>query len=253
MLKNDLFTPIVSVVIPVFNGARYIEDTILSVTNQTMHEIEVIVVDDCSHDDTVLLVHKLQKSDNRVTLLINKNNEGVASTRNKGILQAKGKYIAFLDSDDRWHSQKLEKQLELIEKKGSDLCYTSYRFIDYDGNVIGKEYLVPPVVNYSALLRENVIGCSTVLIKAEVMRGFFMDDHFAHEDYVLWLELLRAGITAAGVLEVLVDYRIGGRSSDKLLAAKNRWLVYRKSQKLSFWKSCRFFCSYVLNAFKKYR
>jgi teichuronic acid biosynthesis glycosyltransferase TuaG len=253
MVYSNEGYPIVSVIIPVYNAFDVIEQSVMSVLNQSLHEIEIIIVDDCSSDCTIQIIENLQSKDDRITLVKNETNEGVANTRNKGIANARGKYIAFLDSDDIWHPLKLQIQLECLERTGADICYSSYRFIDNQGIAIGSEYIVPLSVDYRGLLRENVIGCSTAVIRAEALRGFYMKKEYSHEDYVLWLELLRAGKKAVGVEQVLVDYRTGGRSSDKLQAAKNRWIVYRKSQGLSLAVSLFYFSSYVFRAIKKFR
>lgn len=241
-----------SIIIPAYNAAGIIEKSISSALAQTAGDMELIIVDDASTDATIQAVEALQAKDPRIVLLKNETNLGVAETRNKGIAAATGKYIAFLDSDDIWSSEKLQKQLELLESTGADLCYASYRYMNQEGGFTGIEYIVPASVNYRGLLYENVIGCSTVVVKAEAFHGFKFKKEYSHEDYVLWLEMLKAGKKAVGLPQTLVDYRVGGRSANKLQAARDRWVVYRKSQRLSLLKSSYFFINYVLRAVRKY-
>lgn len=244
--------PLVTVIIPLYNGARTIVDTLRSACAQTVRELEILVIDDGSSDGGPALVEAFSRDDTRVRLLRNEKNLGVGRTRNRGMREAHGEYFAFLDSDDLWKPQKLERQLALLERTGADLCYAAYAFIDEAGKETGREYRVPQSVTYDELLGENVIGCSTAVLRRSHAQGLWMDPRFFHEDYVFWLELLKSGRRAVGVDEVLVLYRTGGRSGNKLKAAKNRWIVYRQSQGLGFWKSCACFWRYVKGTRKKY-
>jgi len=241
-----------SIIIPAHNASGIIEKSVSSALAQSAGDMELIIVDDASIDATIQAVKAMQAKDPRIVLLKNETNQGVAETRNKGIATATGKYIAFLDSDDIWYPDKLQKQLELLESTGADLCYTSYRYMNQEGRFTGTEYIVPASVNYRGLLYENVIGCSTVVVKAEALHGFNFKKEYSHEDYVLWLEMLKAGKKAVGLPQVLVDYRVGGRSANKLQAAKDRWVVYRKSQRLSLLESFYYFINYVLRAVRKF-
>jgi teichuronic acid biosynthesis glycosyltransferase TuaG len=213
----------------------------------------LLVIDDDSTDKTINVVSGMSTADSRIIIVQNNKNQGVASTRNRGLELARGKYIAFLDSDDIWMPFKLEKQLELMERTKTDLCYTSYEFIDNRGTQVGKHYYVPELVNYRGLLRENVIGLSTVLLRHSSLEAMRFDDRWFHEDYVMWLELLRNGKTAMGLPEVMVHYRTGGRSANKLKAAENRWLIYRKAENLKVLTSTYYMLRYFLAALKKYQ
>ena len=244
--------PLVTVIIPLYNGARTIVETLRSACAQTVRELEILVIDDGSSDGGPALVEDFSRDDARVRLLRNEKNLGVGRTRNRGMREARGEYLAFLDSDDLWKPQKLQRQLALLEETGADLCFAAYAFIDEAGKETGREYRVPQSVDYDGLLGENVIGCSTVVLRRSRTQGFWMDPHYFHEDYVFWLELLKSGRRAVGINEVLVLYRTGGRSGNKLRAAKNRWIVYRKSQRLGFWRSCGCFWRYVKGTRKKY-
>lgn len=248
-------TPLVSIIMPAFNAEQYIERAILSVLGQTMKNWELLVIDDCSRDGTVQIVQHLSKKDPRIILLKNEENVGVSRTRNRGIELSKGEYIAFLDSDDVWHGDKLEKQLLRMETAKADIGYCSYALIDEHDIKVHEDYIVPGQTDYESLLQENVIGCSTVIVKAAVAKAHPFRADFYHEDYVLWLHLLKKGFVAAGCPEVLVSWRHlnQSRSANKIKSAKKRWMIYRKCERLPLLKSIRLFCGYTTAGFKKYK
>lgn len=246
--------PMVSVVIPAYNAERYLEDTVRSVLRQTYQDFEIILVDDCSTDGTLALAERLAKEDSRITVVQNPRNQGVAETRNRGIRQASGAYIALLDSDDVWTLEKLEKQVEMLTRRNADGVYCSYDFMDEGGRPIGKPFLVPEETSFRDMLVESVISCSTLIIKAGALKAHPFNNQYYHEDYVLWLELLQAGYTFCGVKDVLAHYRqvAGSRSNDKCNAAKKRWMIYRDYLKLPLLRSLWYFGGYAFHAVKKY-
>lgn len=241
--------PLVSVIMPNYNGAQFIERSIDSVLRQSMPELELLVVDDASTDESPYLLDSIRRRDARITFLRCGQNMGAAQARNLAIDCARGEFLAFLDSDDLWHRDKLTRQLEAI--RGYDLCYTSYFLLRKDGASRGV-YRVPPRTDYRSLLRENVIGCSSVLLRRTALGCHRMDSRFFHEDYVLWLTLLREGKTAVGVPEPLMGHRGGGRSQDKLSAAAERWRVYRESEGLSFSAALGYWTSYTCRGIRKH-
>ena len=244
--------PLVTVIIPAYNCTNTVERSIESVLNQTMPDFELIVVDDASQDKTFEIISEMAKKDLRIKILKNDCNIGVAATRNRALKIASGKYIAFLDSDDIWAKEKLKKQIALLEKTDGDICFTSYGFVNLVGLPIRRApYIVPLETDYHGMLRENVIGLSTTLVKRDTLKGIEFDGRWFHEDYALWLFLLRSGKTAWGLQEVLVTYRTGGRSSNKINVAKNRWKIYREHEGLSVIKSVYYFCCYAINGIKK--
>lgn len=257
MGKGDMTEalPLVSVVMPAYNAEKYIEQAILSVVAQTVPDWELLVLDDGSGDATCAIVERLAARDERITLLKNEENLGVAKTRNRGIALCRGRYIAFLDSDDVWHADKLEKQLACMEAAGADIGYCSYSLIDAHNAKVRADYLVPEQVRYEQLLKENVIGCSTVMLAPSIAKECRFRTDFYHEDYVLWLQLLKEGHVAAGCAEVLVDWRYlqNSRSFDKRKSAKNRWEIYRKCLQLPFMKSAYLMCHYAAAGLAKYR
>lgn len=249
---ND--TALVSVIMPVFRAEAYLPQAIDSVLAQTYFNWELLILDDQSPDGAWEIAQRYARKDARIRCIQNEHNLGVAQTRNRGIDLSRGEWIAFLDSDDVWHADKLERQLAAAARTDADLIYSAYAmFHDHDRR--RAEYLVPAKTSYKDMLRENVIGCSTVLMRRSALGEHRFRSDFYHEDYSLWLELLRSGLSAAGCPEVLVEWRISenARSFNKLNAAKNRWRVYRQAEKLPIWKCALYFIIYAARGFRKVR
>ena len=250
MMQNK--DKLVSIITPLYNGERYIRDTIASVQSQTYKNWEMVIVDDGSTDDSQNIVMELAAKDQRICYYKNECNMGVAETRNRAIQLAKGKYIAFLDSDDLWKNNKLEKQIAWMEEKNSAFCYTACEIIDEMGNTTGKVRHVPADVDYKMLLKSNVIPCLTVVLDRTKFTSIVMPK-LGHEDYATWLTLLQECERAEGIDEVLASYRetSSSLSGNKLIAAKWTWHIYRDYLGLSLLESICNFISYVLGAFKK--
>ncbi len=247
-------TPIVSVIMPSYNAQRFIEEAINSVISQTISDWELIVIDDCSSDDTYTLACQLAQGDQRITVLKNEKNCGVSESRNRGINLSKGKYVAFLDSDDVWHSEKLERQLEKIKSTDAGICYCSYSIIDTMGQKARADYVVPSQVAYEDILKENCIQCSAMLIPADIIKATKFTTDFYHEDYVLGLDILRKGYKAVACTEILLNWRYlaNSRSFDKKKSARNRWRIYREYLNLPLGKSMWLFGFYTIAGMKKY-
>ncbi|MBR6568072.1 MAG: glycosyltransferase [Clostridia bacterium] len=246
--------PLVSVIIPVHNGERYIEKSVRSVMAQTYGNWELLVIDDFSTDSTSDIVGALCEEDKRVSYIKNTENIGTAKTRNRGLELSKGDCVAFLDADDVWKPEKLETQLRKMESEKADLVYSSYEIVNENGEAIKAPYLVSETVNFEGLLKENVIGCSTVILSSEIAEKYrFVEDYY-HEDYCLWLNILRDGYKVAGCRELLVEWRLitDSRSFDKRNSALYRWRIYREYLKLPLFKSIRLFFCYFIGGIKKY-
>ena len=245
----------VSIVMPAYNAESTIRYSIASVCSQTFPNWELLILDDGSVDHTYAEAQKFADLDQRIRLFKEIRNRGVPAVRNHGIALAKGDYIAFLDSDDTWHPDKLRRQLDCIQRTGAQLCYTSYALVSPEGRKVRADYLVPEQLDLKHLLRENFIGCSTVMLSAKVARMHPFRTDFYHEDYVLWLELLQAGYKAVGCREVLTNwcYQENSRSYNKFRSMKNRWRVYRKALKLSLPVSIGYLSGYALAGIRKYR
>lgn len=242
---------LVSVIIPVYNAAITIKNTIKSVLEQSYMNIEVIIIDDCSMDNSYEIIKKLSLVDERIVIYKNDINIGVAKTRNYGISVAKGEYIAFLDSDDSWIKNKLQYQIDILNKCNADLCYTGYHIINRK-NQSCMCVNISESISYSKLLKENIICCSSVVIKANLVKKYSFESDFFHEDFVLWLKLLKNGYKPVGVNEPTVIYARGGRSSDKVKAFKYRWEIYRKCEKLTFLQSVYYSVFYTFNGIRKH-
>lgn len=243
--------PKVSVIIPAFNCAGYISKAIDSVLNQKV-SVELIVLDDCSTDnlDEVMECYR----DNPALYYVkNMKNIGAAETRNKGVRMAHGEYIAFLDGDDYWDEKKLQKQLTVMEKKQAVLCTTARELILPDGGRTGHVIPVKQRITYRDLLKHNSINCSSVLIKTDVAREFPMHHEDSHEDYIMWLEILKKYGQACGINEPLLKYRVSnkGKSGNKLKSARMTFMVYRYMG-FGVFKSMSCFCSYALHGIWKH-
>lgn len=246
--------PQCSVVIPAHNCEKYIKMTLDSVLNQTLKNIEVIVVDDCSTDSTNSIVAEYAKKDERVKLFKNEENLKVSKTRNFGIGQAKADWIALVDSDDAWNPNKLEKQFAKIEEKNAKLCFTGVEFIGEDSKPLNRTFSVPEKVNFKELLKQNVITCSSVVIKKDLLLKYPMYADQIHEDFVTWLKILKNEIDFAwSVNEPLTIYRMtaNSKSRNKFKSFKMTYKTYRHVG-IGFFKSLWLLGIYTIRSFKKY-
>lgn len=228
--------PLVSVIIPSYNSAKHISETIKSVLVQTMGDLEVLVVDDASSDGTVDIARELSRHDSRVRLMLQPENAGVALARNRALSVAQGRYIAYLDSDDLWLPEKLELQIAFLAEKGAGACFTSYETIEEDGE--HRNYVhVPARIGYRQFLKNTVTCSHTLLFDTEIVdRGLLvMPDIRKGQDFATWLQVMKAGHDLFGLDEVLAKNRkrAGSLSSDKLAAVKRTWNIYRNVEHLS--------------------
>lgn len=245
--------PFFSIIIPVYNCEKTIEETLNSVISQTINDYEIIIINDSSSDNTMELVEKYKDKFNDIKVISNFKNLGVAESRNRGFQMAVGKYVALLDGDDVWVNDKLEKQRSVIESTGCDICCTAYNFIDSNSQSIKKTYNVPNKIDYKMLLKENQIGCSTVVIKRSLLSNYLMNSRYSHEDYALWLRLTREGASITGINEPLMNYRIlnNSRSFNKIRSAKGRLMIYVDQENFSLIKSLYYFFHYAANGIMK--
>jgi len=222
---NDL----VSVVMPAYNCEKYITDSINSVIKQTYTNWELIVIEDCSRDNTLNVINDLQLLDNRIRVYKNSENSGVSKTRNKGIAEAKGDWIAFLDSDDLWEENKLDVQMQYAKKNNANFLFTGVRYIDENGEDYKGIFNVPEKVNYKGLLKQNVISCSSVFVKKSFFSDIQMENDNIHEDFCVWLKILRIEDYACGINEPLLIYRISrnSKSGNKIKSLKMAYRTYR--------------------------
>lgn len=242
--------PLISVITPAYNSERFIGETISSVLQQTYTNWEMIIVDDCSTDDTREIVKEYQSKDQRIKLFTLEENSGSAVARNKAMDEAAGKYIAFLDSDDRWLPEKLEKQLQFMQEKDIAFSYTTYVRMQEDGTRTKAISNTPASVNYDDLMKRCVIGCLTVMLDMEKIGDMRMVNIRTRQDYVFWLHITKRGFLAYGLPEILAEYRLVGNSisSNKWQAAKRNWYVFREIEKQSLPKSIWYFTHYIVRS-----
>ena len=247
---NDL----ISIITPSYNSKYFVGDTIRSVLSQGYKNWEMIIVDDCSTDGSVEVIKKIIKNESRIKLIRLKKNTGSAMSRNAALEVSNGRFIAFLDSDDVWHPDKLEKQVEFMLKRKAPISFTSYELIDENGE--SKNHVIYSVEKLNQLdyLKNTIIGFSTSMIDTKYTgRKFRFMDIRTRQDTNLWITLLGEGHVAYGMHNILVDYRVHSNSisSNKYRAAKQVWNLYFNINKLGFFKSAYCFAFYLYNAIKK--
>ena len=217
--------PTISIITPAYNCEKYLEEAVNSVLAQTVQDWELLIIDDCSRDGTYRCMQKLALKDSRIRIFQNARNIGAAATRNFGIRQAKGQWIAFLDSDDLWRKEKIQKQMTILEKHpDARFLFTGSAFIEDDGMTIAHTLHVPEKINRKKLLKQNVISCSSILIRRELMLEF-------HEDFATWLSILSEVPWAYSVDEPLLIYRRAkaSKSGKKGKSAQMNWQTYVKA------------------------
>ncbi|WP_223701137.1 glycosyltransferase family 2 protein [Sutcliffiella deserti] len=246
---------LVSIITPTYNASKYILDTVCSVQAQTHTNWEMIIVDDCSKDDTKDIIREVMKGDSRIKLIELVENAGPAHARNVAINASGGEYIAFLDSDDLWHPCKLERQLAFMRKHNSSFSYTAYRIMKEDGERTDVVFPTTPSLTYNNLLMNTAIGTLTVVLNKKKL-GHFQMQLFrdCSEDYGLWLSILNKGVTAHGLNEELAVYRkcANSLSSNKIKSAKKTWNTYRKIEKKNIVASFWYLMNYSFHAVKKH-
>lgn len=245
---------LVSIITPSYNSEEYIKYTIASVQKQTYPHWEMIIVDDCSSDNSFQIAELYSKKDNRIKVFKNESNKGVAYTRNVGLSKARGRFIAFVDSDDLWSPFKLERQLSYMKDNSYFFTYTNYQIFNDSTGYKGKIVCGPKVMNANDVLKNTAIGCLTVMVDRVQVGEFSMPliDHM--EDNATWYNILKKGHKAYRLDEVLSYYRdrSNSLSSNKINAAISQWSVYRNYFSFSFVRSLWYFSNYASNAILKH-
>lgn len=244
----------VSIVMPTFNVSVFLEDTVKSVLQQSYSNWELIIVDDSSSDDTPDLIKRMAEMEPRIRYELSSENQGAGVTRNKALSLATGQYIAFLDSDDLWHEDKLLQQLAFMAAHNAPICHTSYEYIDEKGCNISGEVQVRESVDLISNLKNTEIGTSTAIIdRTKVVEPFEFKPLRARQDLRLWIDLLGNGHKSYGLNQVLVKYRVrgGSVSSNKFKMLAITLKVYLSVSQLSLRERVTSYCSYVINAIKK--
>lgn len=234
---NDL----VSIIIPVYNSEKYIEQTIDTVIKQTYKNWELILVDDCSTDKSEIIIKKFQKKFNNINYYKQQSNQGPAVARNVGIDIAKGRFICFLDSDDLWDNNKLEIQIEFMKNKKCAFSYHSYEFANENCIPSGKRVIAKDILTYKDALKNNIISTITVMFDTNIIDKELlkMPNIKYVEDTATWWKILRNGYVAYGIPTIFSYYRRinNSNSSNKLRTQKPLWYLYRNVEKLDFFYS----------------
>jgi hypothetical protein len=245
---------LVSIITPVYNSEKLLEQTIKSVQNQTYKNWELILVDDCSTDKSARIINQFSKKDNRIKYIKLDKNSGAAIARNEALSKSKGKFIAYLDADDTWDRTKLEEQISFMIKHNYAFACTSYKKID-ENNKYLKSITIPEKIDYKTFLKNTIIQTVGVMVNTEITGKelLIMPNIRRRQDAATWCQLLKAGFNCYGIPEFLAYYRVvpNSLSSNKLKAIKGTWFLYRKIEKLSLLKSCFCFIGYAYNAIKK--
>lgn len=248
-------TDLVSIITPAYKAAAVIGETIASVQAQSYGTWELLIAEDCGPDDTRDVVRRLAATDPRIRLIEPERNGGPAAARNHALAQAKGRWIAFLDSDDLWLPEKLERQLAFHRgQPDAVFTYTGFRRISADGTQTGSFISVPKRTSYRKLLGNTVVATSTVIVDRHLSGEFRMRKTY-YDDFACWLALLKQGGHAAGLDEDLMRYRVMDQSvsRDKGHSARQVWSAYRNVEGLGIVATAWYFANYAARAYLKYR
>ncbi len=248
--------PLVSIVTPVYNLEKFITKTMDSVRAQSLEAWELLLVEDGSKDESVSVIRKYleETGDERIRLIIQEKNGGAARARNRGVKEARGRYLAYLDGDDLWTADKLKKQVRFMEETGAAFSFTGYEFADENGRGLGKIVRVPSVIDYKEALKNTTIFTSTVMFDLkQIPKEKLEMPLIKSEDTALWWRILREGRLAYGLDENLVRYRRAGKSlsSNKLEAVRRIWNLYRKAEGMGILSSAYHFCFWAVRAVKR--
>lgn len=246
---------LVSVVTPVYNAGRFLDDTIRTVQGQAHTDWELIFIDDCSTDNSVEIIKNAINSDSRINLLQNEVNRGAGYSRNIGIEAARGRYLAFLDADDLWDSNKLMKQIEFARAGEYAFTFTGYEFADARGRPTGRKVSVPSTVTYRSMLTNPIAWTSTIMIDSRQVEKdvIYMPSIRRGQDLVSWLSVLKDVGSGYGLNETLSYYRrtSDSLSANKVKAMKRTWYIYRQILGINPITSVAYMSAWAFNAVRK--
>ncbi len=242
---------LITIITPCYNAQQFLKETAESVFTQTYSNFEWIIIDDCSTDNTWDLLTELSNLDPRIKLFKNEKNSGVAFSRNRGIENSSGAYIAFLDADDIWFSTKLEQQMDMLLKSDSSFCFTAYKIINENGSY-KKTYHIPLTLDFNEMLNGSVVCLSSTLLNKKAIGDIRFQNIF-HEDYIFFIDLLRKK-NAVGLNQPLVAYRKHSNSisKNKFNASLKQFQIYRNYLNMNIWETLPHFISYVFKGIKKH-
>lgn len=242
----------VSIITPSYNSEKYISETIKSVQNQTYSDWELIIVDDCSTDKSCEIVENFAKIDPKIRLLKQKKNSGAGAARTRGMEESSGRFIAYLDADDIWFSNKLEIQVDFMKVNKCGFSCTSYEVISDEGEKLNKKIYMLPKANYVEFLTNNLLQTVGIMVDTSIVDAKYlvMPNIRRRQDAATWLQILKAGYVCYGIEQILAQYRRtkNSLSGNKVKAVQGVWHLYRNIEKLSLPFSCYCFSRYALLA-----
>jgi len=243
----------ISIITPTYNSSKFLKYTYKSILAQTMSDWEWLVTDDCSNDNTWHIIWDFAKNDPRVKIMKNEFNSGAAVTRNKCLSRATGEFLAFIDADDIWVPEKIEKQVNYMERNNINFSFTAYELINENGKSLKKYIDInnTGAFSYDDMLRKKAtLGCSTVMLRGNTFSDLTMPHIRTGQDYAFWLKLLKNGEKAYLLNEPLTKYRIVSNSisRNKFRKAMRQWQIYRNLEKLSFIEALECFLFYAVRA-----
>lgn len=253
IIKSEYET-MVSVIIPVYNAARYLRETLDSALAQTYPHWEIILVDDCSQDNSPAIIAEYARQWPQIIFQLLNKNQGAAAARNQALALARGRYIAFLDSDDLWYPEKLARQIAFMQEKEIGFCCTAFEIVNEQGERLKGKRTVRESIDYQYLLKNTMINTSSVILDRRQTGNLQMPLFRYWQDYATWLQLLRTGLNAYGLNEVLVRYR---RRPDSLSANKKKslarfWMIQRESEGLHPAQIIVNSCFFAVHALRKH-
>lgn len=253
-MREEYIPGLVSVITPVFNSEKYISKTIESVMNQTYKNIQLVLVDDQSSDSSADIIKEYQTRFDNIVYYLQPTNLGAGAARNKALELAEGQYVAFLDSDDMWDAEKVEKQISLMMAKNTPFSYTAIEMVDDSDTVIKSKRSLSEKCTYKYLLHNTIIATSSVIVDRKVLGDFRMPLRRGGQDYATWLMLLRDNVVAYGINEAYTKYRVGhsSLSSNKFKSIKQVWEIQTQDERINPFCAGFNVCCFAINALKKY-
>lgn len=244
----------VSVITPVYNVAKFIEKTLASIIAQSYTDIEIVIVDDCSVDNSGEIIERYSSKYPNIVYHKQDANQGAAVARNTALTLACGRFVAFLDGDDLWCESKLEKQLAFLKEKDAAITCTAMDCIDADSNPLNTVRTVKEKISYKFLLKNTMISTSTVLIDRNKTGDFQMPLLRGGQDYATWLMLMRNGTVCYGLNKVLSHYRVLNQSlsSNKWKSIKQVWQIQTQNEHIGKLSAVINVCFFIINAIVKH-
>ena len=245
---------LVSIITPLYNGERFIAETIESVLSQTYKNWELIIINDCSTDNSLDIVNKYAYKDTRIKVINLKRNGGPVNAWNVAFDYIEGRYLSFLDSDDIWIPTKIEEQINFMKKNNIGFCFASYDWIDENSKSLNRTINVPQKMTYNDMLKNTNIGLLTVMLDLDLVHFEKLPIVKMAWDFLLWAKIMKTGVIAYGYNKVIAHYRIRSKSAsrNKFKAAKGLWIIYKDYLKIPPLKRFFYFLNYILNSLKRY-